>query len=442
MIKGKNIFILGMGLSGVAASKLLCKDNHVLLTDIKEADLELIRKLESLGINVVITDKQSEILTDKFDYVVKNPGINDNNEVIKKARSLNIPVVNEMEIGYRYLPKNVKIVGITGSNGKTTTSYLTYEILNMASLPVHIGGNMGVPLCLLIDKIKEKDILVLEISSHQLVNLDKFKTDISVFTNISEVHLDFFENYESYKKNKLKIFNHHTLNDKAILNGNDSDVVSLTKNIKSSKLYFSSESKQDCYISSGKIFYADEEVCELSDIRLKGKHNYENVMCGIMVAKEFGISNGVIKEALAKFCGVKHRMEFVRRLNDREFYNDSKSTNNKSTIVALSSFKSPVILILGGLDRGQRFDELDNYLTYVKGVVCYGETKDKIVSYFKSKEIDVTSTLNLEEAVRLAYSLSLEGDTILFSPACASLDQFESFEQRGELFKKIVDSLN
>ena len=170
-------------------------------------------------------------------------------------------------------------------------------------------------------------------------------------------------------------------------------------------------------------------------------HNYENVMCAIMVAKEFNVSNEVIKEALDNFGGVEHRMEFVRRINDREFYNDSKATNNKSTIVALSSFDSPVILLLGGLDRGQSFDELDNHLEHVKNVVCYGETRDKIKKYCEQKEIDVTIVEDLDEAVRLAYNLSEAGDTILLSPACASWDQFKSFEERGDKFKEIVDNL-
>ncbi|MBQ9011465.1 MAG: UDP-N-acetylmuramoyl-L-alanine--D-glutamate ligase [Bacilli bacterium] len=441
MFNGKNIFVLGMGRSGVAVSNLLCEKNHILLTDVKGDDLSLIKQLEEKGINVVITDHQEEVLTSKFDYVVKNPGVRNDHEVVLKAKKLNIPVINEMEVAYNFLPKGVKIVGITGSNGKTTTSYLTYEILSLASLPVHLGGNMGIPLCDMLESIKENDVLVLEISSHQLVNFNKFKTDISVLTNFSEVHLDFFGNYDNYKNNKLRIFNHHTVDDVAILNGSDKAVCEKTKDIVSKKLYFSSSNEADCYIDDGYIYYKEEKVCEISDIRLKGKHNYENVMCAIMVAKEFGVSNSVIKEALAKFSGVEHRMEFVRRLNDREFYNDSKATNNKSTIVALSSFESPVILILGGLDRGQSFDELNGHLDYVKSVVCYGQTKEKIEKYFTDKDIDVTVVDNLEEAVKLAYNLSEENDTILFSPACASWDQFDSFEQRGKLFKEIVENL-
>lgn len=442
MYKNKNIFILGMGRSGVAASKLLCKEAHVLLTDIKCDDYELIRELESLGINVVITDNQAELLDEKFDYVVKNPAIRADNETVQKAKKLGIKVINEMEIAYTLLPEKVQVIGITGSNGKTTTTYITYEILKLAGLPVHVGGNLGIPVCDLLSKVKTGDILVLEVSSHQLADLDTFKTDISVLTNFSEVHLDMFGTYDNYKNNKLKIFNHHTKKDIAILNGHDPEVIAKTKNIPSTKLYFNSLNENaDCYIKDDKIWYQAESICELSDIRIKGRHNYENVMCAIMVAKQFGVSNDIIKEALDNFGGVEHRIEFVRRINDREFYNDSKATNNKSTIVALSAFDNPVILLLGGLDRGQSFDELDGHMDKVKQVICYGQTKNKIAEYCQSRTIEVTVVENLEEAVKYAYNISEAGDTILLSPACASWDQFSSFEQRGEKFKEIVEHL-
>lgn len=441
MYNGKRIFVLGMGRSGVAVSKLLCKNNHILLTDVKCDNLELIQELEALGINVVITDNQQELLSENFDYVVKNPGIRADNEVVVKAKKLNIPIINEMEVAYNLLPKGVKIVGITGSNGKTTTTTITYEILKVAGLPVHVGGNLGIPLCSIIEDVKENDILVLEISSHQLVNLDNFKTDISVLTNLSQVHLDMFGNYENYKNNKLGIFKHHTSNDIAIINGNDKDVLDLTKNIPSNKICFNSEKKSDIYIDNEIIYYGEEAVCELSDIRIKGMHNYENIMCAIGVAKQFNVDNEFIKEALDNFGGVAHRLEFVRRFNDREFYNDSKATNNKSTIVALSAFNSPVILLLGGLDRSQSFDELASHLHFVKNVICYGETRNKISDFCKKQGISVTVVENLEEATKLAYNISVEGDTILFSPACASWDQFNSFEERGDRFKEIVNNL-
>lgn len=441
MYKGKKIFVLGMGLSGIAVSKLLCKDSHVLLTDVKCDNTLLIDELEALGINVVITENQADLLNDGYDYLVKNPAIFPENEVVVKAQKLGIPVINEMEVGYNLLPSDVKIIGITGSNGKTTTTMLTYEMLKVAGLSVHMGGNIGIPFCDFVNDVKSGDILVLEISSHQLLDFDKFKTDISVLTNFSEVHLDLFKTYENYKQNKLRIFSFHDGSSTAILNGNDAEVLKYTENIVSKKVYFNSAEDADVCIKNSKIFYKDEEVCELNDIRVKGTHNYENVMCAIAVAKEFGINNVSIKEALANFSGAAHRMEFVRRFNDREFYNDSKATNNKSTTVALSAFETPVILLLGGLDRGQSFDELKEYMKPVKEVICFGETKNKIVDFCNTTGNLVTAVDNLEEAVRLAYNLSEEGDTILLSPACASHDQFKSFEERGDKFREIVEGL-
>ena len=441
MYKKKKIIVLGMVSSGVAVSKLLSKDNSILLTDIKCDDNKLMEELESLGVNVVIADKQAGLLNESFDYLIKNPGISLDNEVVVKAKELKIPVINEVEVAYNLLPKNVKIIAITGSNGKTTTTMITYEILKAAGLPVHMGGNIGIPVCDLVSTIKSGDILVLEISSHQLVDINKFNPDISVITNFSEVHLDMFKTYENYKNNKCKIFKNHSLLDKLILNGNDKEVVDITKPAPSEKIYFNSHGKGDIYIKNKKIIYHSEVICELSDIRLKGIHNYENVMCAILIAKQFNVSNDSIKEALNRFAGVEHRMEFVRRFENREFYNDSKATNNASTITALSAFDTPVILLLGGLDRGLPYDELAEHMKYVKAVVCYGETKDKIEEFCNRINVSVTKVDNLEEATKFAYNISEEGDTILLSPAHASWDQFKSFEERGEKFKEIINNL-
>ena len=441
MFKNKKIFVLGMGKSGKSVAKLLSKDNHVLITDMKCDNLDEISELEKLGVNVIITKDQTSIFDNTYDYVVKNPGVRLDHPVVLKAQKFNIPVITELEVAYRYLPE-VKIIGITGSNGKTTTTTITYEFLKTAGLPVHLAGNIGLPLCDQIDDIKKGDILVVEVSSHQLVNLDQFKADIAVLTNLYQVHLDFFGTYEKYKLNKLRIFNNQSANSVAILNKGDSEVYELTKDLKASKKYFSSKDEQaDIYIDGDFIVYKNEKLLELSSIRVKGIHNYENIMAAILVAKEFNVSNEVIKEVLNNFAGVEHRIEFVTKLNGREFYNDSKATNVDSTITALKSFSNDVVLILGGLDRGHSFDPLLPYLTHVKHIVCYGETKERIKEFAFKNNIDVTVTDSLEEATHAAYNISLEGDTILLSPACASWDQYKNFEQRGDEFKEIVSSL-
>ena len=440
MFKDKKIFVLGMGKSGVSVAKLLAKDNHVLITDVKGEDLDLIKELESLGINVIITKNQEEIFDDSYDYVIKNPGVRLDHPIVKKAKEYHIPILTELEVAYRYLPE-VKIVGITGSNGKTTTTTIAYEFLKSAGLPVHLAGNIGYPLCSQLGEIKKGDIIVTEISSHQLVNLDTFKVDVAVLTNLYQVHLDFFGNFENYKMNKLRIFNNQDEKCVAILNKGDKEVYDLTLNLKATKKYFSSKGDADICIKGDSIVYDGKEVIGLSDIRVKGVHNYENIMAAILVAKEFKVSNEIIKEVLNNFAGVEHRIEFVAKVDGREFYNDSKATNVDSTITALKSFDNEVVLILGGLDRGHSFEPLLPYLKHVKHIICFGETKERIREFASKNGIDVTVTDNLEEAVHAAYNISLEGDTILLSPACASWDQYKSFEDRGNEFKNIVSRL-
>jgi UDP-N-acetylmuramoylalanine--D-glutamate ligase len=440
MFKNKKVFILGMGKSGVSVAKLLAKDNQVLITDVKNDNLKEIEELQTLGVNVTITKDQLELFDDSFDYVVKNPGVKLDHPIVLKAEELKIPVITELEVAYNYLP-DVKIVGITGSNGKTTTTTITYEFLKAAGLPVHLAGNIGYPLCDQINDIKKGDILVIEISSHQLANLDKFRVNIGVLTNLYQVHLDHFKTYDNYKKTKMKIFNNQTSDDVAILNKGDQEVYELTKNLKAQKLYFSSRVNADICIKDDALVYNGEKVALISDIRVKGMHNYENIMAAILVAKQFDISNNIIKEVLDNFAGVEHRIEFVKKVNGREFYNDSKATNVDSTITALKSFNNDVVLILGGLDRGHSFEGLTDYLNHTTHIVCYGQTKLRIKDFAIKNNIDVIVTDNLLEATKAAYNISKKGDTILLSPACASWDQYKCFEDRGNEFKQIVENL-
>lgn len=441
MYDNKKMFILGMARSGYEVAKVLAKHNcDIVITDMKEQDEEKVKELKEIGINLIITDKPEDLLDDSFNYVVKNPGIKLDHPVCLKANSLNIPIINELEVAYHYLPKNVKIVGITGSNGKTTTTTLTYNILKEAGLPVHLGGNIGYPMCSLLESVKENDILVLEVSGHQMHDFKDFKIDIGVLTNLTQVHLDHFGTYENYIKNKVKIFNHHTNNDIAILNGNNLDVLDNTKDIKSKKIYFSAYKDCDACIKNDAIYYK-EEIIKLDEIKLKGKHNYENIMCAVIVAKQFNVSNDIIKKVLTNFGGVEHRLEYVKTINSREFYNDSKATNVVSTIIALDSFNKPTYLLLGGLDRGHSFDDLLPHMKNVKAVVCYGQTKDRILDFCNKNNITCYKKDNLEESIKKTYELSVDNSVILLSPACASWDQYAKFEDRGDEFKKVVENL-
>lgn len=442
MYKNKKIFILGMARSGYEVAKLLSKyNNDILITDAKDQDESHIEELESLGVKFIKTDNPLELINETYDVVVKNPGINYNHPLIKKAIELNIEVVNEIEVGYTFLPKDVKIIAVTGANGKTTTTTLCYEFIKAMGKRVHLGGNIGYPLSGLVDKVEDKDIVVLEISAQQLHDCYKFNPDIAILTNLIPVHIDFFGDYENYKEHKKRIFQNHTSNNIAIINKSNPDSIKLTSDIKSKKIYFSSIEDADLCIKEGTIYYFDEKVIDLDDIRIKGNHNYENIMCAIAATKQLGITNKEIKEVLNKFAGVEHRLEFVDKVNGVDFYNDSKATNVKSTEIALGAFTTPVILIAGGLDRGHSFEELSDDLEHVKCVCVYGETKERLKEFFDKNNVECEAFDNLRESVRYAYSKSLEGDTILLSPACASWDQYDSFEARGKDFKNIIEEL-
>lgn len=442
MFENNKIFILGFARSGYEAAKLLAKrGNTVILNDMKtEQDEEKVKELEDLGVEIILGSHPDDILDESFDYLIKNPGVPIDHKYVLKARELGIEVINEVEMAYRLMPReDVILVGITGTNGKTTTTTLIYEIIKTAGKRVHLTGNIGYPLCGFLDKLEKGDIIVMEVSCQQLENLDKFNPDIAVMTNLSEAHIDFLKSYENYKRVKGKIFKNQTKDDVAILNIENEDVINLTKDIKSTVKYFSSKDViNGCYIKDNAIYYYDEKIVDLSDVKLVGNHNYENIMASIMVVKELNIDNESINKVLTSFTGVEHRLEFVKEVNKRSFYNDSKATNIKSTQIALASFNRPTILILGGMERHQDFFELKDYMRNVKLIVCYGENKNRIKEFGDTLMIETVVVDNLREAVSKAYELSSENDVILLSPASASWDQYKCFEDRGTEFKNEV----
>ena len=443
MFENCKIVILGMARSGYEAAKVLIKrNNEVILNDKnKNQDPKRVGELESLGVKVILGEHPKDLIDESVDYLIKNPGINDEHEIVKIARNLDIPVINEVEMAYRLLPKNVTIIGVTGSNGKTTTTSLIYEILKNAKLPVKLAGNIGFPLCSILNEINSGDILLLEISIQQLCNFDEFKTNIAVFTNIYDAHLDFVGSKENYINIKKRIFNRHSKKDIAILNFDNKDVIVNTSDINSSKEYFSTRNKELlCYLDGKNIVYNNNVLISVDDLLLRGSHNYENVMAAIMVAKALNVSDELIVSALKMFKSVEHRIEFVREINGVKVYNDSKATNVKATEIALSSFDEPTILLLGGLDRGHSFDDLTQYMKNVKLIVSYGETKNRIKAYADSIKINCIVTDNLESASKIALDNALKGDIILLSPACASWDQFKDFEERGRLFKQYINN--
>ncbi len=439
MFENKKIFILGMARSGYEAAKLLSDyNNEIIVTDGKEQDSSLVSELESLGVKVIITGDQLSLLDDSFDYVIKNPGIKYDNPVVVKAKELGIKVINEVEMAYSFLDKSVNIIGVTGSNGKTTTTTLISEFMKNSFDNVYLGGNIGIPLSNFVRDIKPNSYLVLEISDHQLCDMYNFKTNVSVLTNITPTHLDFHKSYEVYQMTKKKIFNNHTSDDLAVINKDDEVSMKITDDIKSTKVYYGHDKTNLAYYDEEGIYYDGKLVIKLDDIILKGKHNYQNIMGAIIAVKKYGVTNEVIQKVLKEFKGVEHRLEYVDTIDGVTYYNDSKATNCVSTITALNSFDKPTILLLGGYDRGHSFHDLDDSMKNVKCVVCFGETKNRIEEFCNDLNIKCYKNDTLKEAMNVVKDICTPGDVVLLSPACASWDQYDRFEDRGDEFKNLV----
>lgn len=436
MIENKKIFILGMARSGYEVAKLLHENNEILICDGKDQDRKKVKELESLGIRFEKTNEPETLLDESYDIVIKNPAVFPFHPCVEKARSLNIPVINEMEVAYHYINKPVKIIGVTGSNGKTTTTTLIYEVLKKAGISVKLGGNIGTPLSQIVRDLEKEDILLLEISDHQLIDMQDFKTDISILTNLCPTHLDYHGSYEAYKKTKKKIFNHHTNKEIAIINEKNYDSLELTKDILSTKYYFNSEANK---IENDIIYIDNEPVLNIKDIILKGMHNYENILALLVLMKVLGIDFKYAKEVLKEFNGVEHRIEFVRSLNGVEYYNDSKSTNPTATITALKSFEGNIRLILGGMERSQDFNDLKPYVGKIKKIYAIGEVRDRIVEFAKENKVEVESNEWLKDALSSIKKEVTKGDIVLLSPGSASWDQYAKFEDRGEEFKNRIN---
>ena len=447
MFKNNKVLILGLARSGYQAAKVLIKrGNTVILNDGKaeeKLDQEQIKELREAGVELIFGGHPDDLLDSSFDYLIKNPGVPIDHKYVLKARKLGIEVINEVEMAYRLLPENVKIVGINGTNGKTTTTTLTYEILHKAfGDKVFLAGNIGYPLCSILDKVKENNIIVMEVSCQQLENLSTFRPNVGLITNLSPAHIDFLKSYENYKYVKSKLFKNQDSSDVAIANMENNDVLEITKNIKSQVKYFSSAKEiNGCYLKDGAIYYYGDKVIDTDSIFIAGKHNLENCMGAIMIAKEFKVSNDIICDVISNFKGVEHRLEFVAKVNGRSFYNDTEATNIKCTQIALSSFDKPIIVILGGLERGQDFFELAPFMEHVKAIVGIGQCRERVLEFGKSVNIPTYIYEKLSDGFDKCYEISENGDIILLSPASASWDQYKECEVRGAEFKSKVEEL-
>ena len=447
MFENKKILVLGFARSGYEVSKYLIKRNNEIIVNDggseDKQDKNKISELKEMGVKFIFGEHPDDLLDSSFDYLIKNPGVPIDHKYVLKARELGIEVLNEVEVAYRLLPSNVKLIGITGTNGKTTTTTLTYNIMSKAyGDRVHLCGNIGYPIIGILDKLKDEDIIVMEVSCQQGENFSTFKPNVGVFTNLSPAHIDFMKSYEHYREVKEKMFNNQSSDDVSIINYEDKLLMDDLKDIKSNKKYFSSKSEIDgCYVKDDSIYYGDNKIMDISSIKIKGMHNVENVMAAIMVSKEFDVSDEIIRDVVSEFRGVEHRLEYVDTIDGVEYYNDTEATNIKSTQIALSSFKNPTIIFLGGLDRGQDFNELNDFVGNVKCVLGIGTCRDRVAEWAKSKNIEVYSDEFLKDSFKRLEGIVEKGDVVLLSPASASWDQYKECEIRGAEFKDLVKNL-
>ncbi|MGX6962612.1 UDP-N-acetylmuramoyl-L-alanine--D-glutamate ligase [Vagococcus xieshaowenii] len=447
--QNKKVLVLGLAKSGTTAARLLHQLGAIVtVNDGKplEENIEAQELLE-LGIKVIAGSHPIELLDEEFELLVKNPGIPYTNPMIQVALEKQIPVITEVELAYEI--SEAPIIGITGTNGKTTTTTMINNLLNADKQTpfAFVAGNIGQVASQVAQEVSKDNVMVTELSSFQLMGIETFKPKVAVIVNIFEAHLDYHGNREEYVKAKWEIQKNMTESDYLILNYNQEELRLLGQRTNATVIPFSTKEKyaEGAYVENDKIFFKEEFIMLTHQIGVPGEHNVENALAAISVAKLYNISNEEIITALSTFGGVSHRMEFVGNVLGRKVYNDSKATNILATQTALSAFKDKkdkVILIAGGLDRGNDFVELESSLENVKAISLYGETKDKLAISAKSVEIvHISINDHLDEAVRHAFEYSDEGDILLFSPACASWDQFKNFEIRGDQFKQAIKNI-
>ncbi|SFM00001.1 UDP-N-acetylmuramoylalanine--D-glutamate ligase [Gracilibacillus orientalis] len=437
------VLVLGLAKSGTAVAKLLSRNGvKVIANDLKASeDDENVQSLQSQGISVIVGEHPLSLLED-VDAIIKNPGIPYENILIDQAVKNRIPVLTEIEL-IPYFDIN-QTVGITGSNGKTTTTTLIYEMFKKADSPVSLAGNIGHVASEVAEQMHDKQTMIAELSSFQLLGISTFKPNIAVLLNLFEAHLDYHHTLEQYHNAKANIFKNQTEHDYLVYNADDQRILNMIKNASSNLVPFSRKEvvSNGTYCDEKAIYFRGEKVIELASIVLVGEHNLENILAAISVAKIEGISNQVIETVLTTFTGVSHRLQFVKDVNGRKFYNDSKATNILATTKALSAFNQPIILLAGGLDRGNEFDDLLPYMSNVKALVLFGETTQKLRKIGEASGIENLEMVDtMKEAVQKAYQLSNEEDVVLLSPACASWDQYKTFEERGNMFMESVHKL-
>lgn len=439
----KKVLVLGLAKSGESAARLLDKLGAIVTVNDGKPFEEnpAAQSLLEEGIKVITGGHPLELLDEDFEWMVKNPGIPYKNPMVMRALEKKIPVITEVELAY--LISDAPIIGITGSNGKTTTTTMIAEVLTAGGQNGLLSGNIGFPASQVAQDAGETDTLVMELSSFQLMGIEAFHPEIAVITNLMPTHLDYHGSFEEYVAAKWNIQKNMTASDYVVLNFNQDLAKELAKKTAAQVIPFSTQEQVDgAYLDGDVLTFRGEAIMTASELGVPGSHNVENALATIAVAKLRGIDNQVIKETLAHFGGVKHRLQYVGEINQVKFYNDSKSTNILATQKALSGFdNSKVILIAGGLDRGNEFDELVPDIKGLKKMVILGESAARVKRAADQAEVSYLDASDVRDATRKAFSVAEPGDVVLLSPANASWDMYKNFEVRGDEFLAVFKEL-
>ena len=446
-LKGKKVLVVGLGKSGLAAALFLRRQGaHVTVSDIRSAEA-LAKDIPALldeGINVE-AGGHGLLTFRRQDLIVVSPGVPLDTPELVQARNLGRPIIGELELAARYLKG--QILAVTGSNGKTTTTSLLGEILEKSGLRTQVGGNIGVPVVALIEESTDDTWNVLEVSSFQLETTEQFHPRIAVILNITPDHLDRHGTFENYALAKERIFLEQNQNDYCVLNADNARAASAAQRAKANIYWFSLEHPVDqgAYVEGGEIFFrtspdsAPEPVMPLSSIPLKGDHNTENVLASVCAARLAGASIDSIRKSVEQFKAVEHRLEYVTTINNIEIYNDSKATNVDATAKAIAAFSGNIHLILGGKDKNSDYTELNDLLrARVKAIYTIGSAAAKIESQLRGV-VAIHSCETMDKAIAAIAAVAHPGDIVLLAPACSSFDQFENYEQRGRIFKELVN---
>ena len=445
-LKGKRILVVGTGKSGLAVSRFLAgKGAFAVLTDsiIPVCPSGELDQLEGAGV-VLSLGRYPEVRSQTFDMVVLSPGVPLTEEPARSAMKYGIALTGELELAYLFA--TAPIVAITGTNGKTTTTTLIGEIFKKAGRETLVGGNIGLPLVTEVERYGPEAVIVAEVSSFQLETIRCFKPRVAVILNITPDHLDRHGNMAGYTAAKARIFENQGAGDFTVLNYDNPQTAGLGDKNSGRKIFFSARQiiKRGVYVKDG-VIVADldgspEAICRTAEIVIPGAHNLENALAAVAATKVAGVGNDAIVAVLREFKGVSHRLEFVAEINGVKYINDSKGTNPDASIKALEAYTEPVVLIAGGKNKGSDFGEFAAKVKErVRVLVVLGQSAELIADAARARGFEnIQKASDFEEAVVLAHRAARDGEIVLLSPACASWDMFKSYEERGDLFKKIV----